>query len=405
MINKNILIISYKYPPYPGVGGYRWSKMTKYLARIGYNIHVVTVPWAKVGENTNESDVIHENITIHRIRSGYPHNLNINKHENKLVNILQRIYLRLLNSLIFWDDEAQYWSLFLLPACREIIQNHDINIIIATGHPFQSIRHAATLKKNFPKVKLIADFRDPWIQHENYRPTGLRRARAKKWMKYILKTANVNVFVTKGLITEYLNYLHPNVAETIKVKHISNGVDLDAVPQIEEQQILYDFIYAGNITNGREEPCLVFLEAISKIAPDTKIILIGVVPSVIILMQKHLPYLKIMEPISQEEVFSYIKKAKIALHFNAKKVPYALSTKIYEYPALGKPTLSINYGGEIVELIQENSWGVSFHADDNYLIDKLKEVINAPPQNVNLPSDYTYEAIADKYAEVIDSIY
>ena len=38
---KHVLLISYSYPPYPGIGGRRWAKFSKYLSRLGFVIHVI----------------------------------------------------------------------------------------------------------------------------------------------------------------------------------------------------------------------------------------------------------------------------------------------------------------------------------------------------------------------------
>ena len=51
-----LLVIAYKFPPYAGVGGFRWAKLSKYLARLGHEVHVVTVPWRGGGPNTLVAD-------------------------------------------------------------------------------------------------------------------------------------------------------------------------------------------------------------------------------------------------------------------------------------------------------------------------------------------------------------
>jgi hypothetical protein len=38
---KTILIICYGFPPFPGIGGRRWAKFSKYLSSYGFNINVI----------------------------------------------------------------------------------------------------------------------------------------------------------------------------------------------------------------------------------------------------------------------------------------------------------------------------------------------------------------------------
>src|SRR5213592_147627 len=39
---RRILIISYHFPPDGSIGGQRWAGLSKYLARVGWEVHVVT---------------------------------------------------------------------------------------------------------------------------------------------------------------------------------------------------------------------------------------------------------------------------------------------------------------------------------------------------------------------------
>ena len=62
-----MLLIAYKFPPYAGVGGFRWAKLSKYLARLGHEIHVVSVPWPAYGPNTLMADAAEPGVTVHPI--------------------------------------------------------------------------------------------------------------------------------------------------------------------------------------------------------------------------------------------------------------------------------------------------------------------------------------------------
>jgi hypothetical protein len=72
---RPLLVIAYKFPPYAGVGGFRWAKLSKYLARLGHEVHVVTVPWREHGPNTLVADAAEPGVIVHPIRSGSPHRL------------------------------------------------------------------------------------------------------------------------------------------------------------------------------------------------------------------------------------------------------------------------------------------------------------------------------------------
>ena len=143
MVNvKKIILIAYKFPPFAGVGALRWSKMSKYLAEMGFVIHVFTIDWTtSLGDHTYSDDVKHKNIIIHRIPSGYFKVLNPGK--NRYINKL-KYYLE---QFAYYDDEAQRWGPHLIPAVETLMKKEAINTVIATGHPFQAIRWANRNKK------------------------------------------------------------------------------------------------------------------------------------------------------------------------------------------------------------------------------------------------------------------
>ena len=397
-MSLKVLLIAYKYPPYAGVGAYRWAKLTKYFAKSGVQVHVVTVDWRHTSPNTLCEDVKSENIIVHRIPCVYPHNFSTKNLNSRVLSIARNLYLRALNEFVFWDDEAQHWGRDLIPFCQTLIQEKNIETVISTGHPFQSIRHASELKRRNPGLRFIADFRDPWFQDREGSLTHDRLIRVRSWVEQVMLRADLNVFVTKGLISQYLDLVDPSIRDSVRVAHIPNGVDLERRRVTQEHEgFEYDFIHAGNVTNGREEPLRRFLLSLQKIKPDSSVLLIGKVPKNIIASFGSIRNLKVSESVSQAEVFELITKSRYALHLNARHVPYLLSTKIYEYPSLGRPTVSVNYGGEIDDLIQKYSLGYSLCPDSASFDAELADIINSIPSNVALPPSFSYENVARMY--------
>ena len=68
---KKVLIIAYKFPPAHGVGGRRWAKFAKYLAREGYEVYVITSKFPS-GDISWEDDVQSEHIRVFNYKSMFP---------------------------------------------------------------------------------------------------------------------------------------------------------------------------------------------------------------------------------------------------------------------------------------------------------------------------------------------
>jgi len=376
-MNKKILLIAFKYPPYAGVGGFRWSKLSKYLAEMGYKIHVVTVNWKQYGNNTYINDVEHPNIIIHKIPSLYFHNLKYKRYNNSFIgnikHIIKAISFKLIN-LIWYDDEAQLLGYSLLPFCSKLIENENVKNVIATGHPFMVNYWAARLKKTNPKINLIQDFRDPWNDDEiRTLPLKLMAKKSLQHEIFAMNNCDVLFAVTKGL----LNLLSKKIYTPVEKVVVPNGFDTDII----EKNVLkrsFTFIHAGALYSGREEPLEAFLRVVTNIetiVPEIKVFFYGSFPNNLKKQYNNLFKTGVVThfpPVSPEKIHKLMYESFSCLQFNARIYDYLVSTKIYEYASLRRPTLSINYSGEIDTLIKKHKLGISVNGDD---IEQIQEAI------------------------------
>ena len=76
-----------------------------------------------------------------------------------------------------------------------------------------------------------------------------------------------------------------------------------------------------------------------------------------------------LKKVNREKIRSISKNYNIGLQITSDSYPYALSTKLYEYPALGLPQICLCNNGEIKDMIFENKIGVIIDSKSS-----LKEV-------------------------------
>lgn len=368
---KRILLIAFKFPPFAGVGAKRWAKFSKHLAQNGHKIHVVTVNWWNQGANTWTSDIIHPNIIIHRIPSAGLHNFRYAKLGQgifgRALSALRLVFFRIL-SCPYYVDEAQFWGPILLPCCKRLILQAKINNVIASGHPFMANYWAARLKQKLPFINLIQDFRDPWTDDPGLSyamPLFMEWAKQKE--NFAIQHADSLISVSQ-ILTETFRKKKQNGGKTITVY---NGYDQEnCIPIrgiIHEQ---FEIIYAGNVSLDRKvvlDHFLQFIEKYSQRYQGLKLSFYGHFPVRLKYRYKkliHCGILYLHEPLSPEDISEKIRNAFLALQLTGPSRKEALSSKLFENAALGRPVICINHGGEANEIVEEYELGSNIDYTD-----------------------------------------
>ncbi|CAP45185.1 glycosyltransferase [Bordetella petrii] len=402
-MNK-VLLVAYKFPPFGGVGGFRWSKLAKHLARQGNLVYVIAYDWPEGAANSLVDDVQHENIKINRVASFYPHRLKSMRLPGRILRVLRKYYFRFVDKVIFFDDEAQYWGWHLLPAVNALIEKEKINVIVATGHPFQANYWASVVKTRNPGLRLVQDLRDPWLLPARYGGRGWRYAVIQRRMQQALSVADTIVTVTEGLRDVY-----QRACPTGDVRVVYNGFDPDICKLGRpERPVRREIVlsHIGNISNNRDLVCDLLFSAIQKLIETRSIKLrfAGSVPASI-----HKKYRRLFDAgvidylgvLSQKEALDVVADSDFALQFNADISPVPLSTKIYEYAALKIPVISLNYGGEIDHLIKRHSLGYSINVKEEDVLSRLSRIFSSPVNFAFDVKEFSYDLLASQYASIL----
>jgi glycosyltransferase involved in cell wall biosynthesis len=408
-----VLLIAFKFPPYAGVGGYRWAKLSKYLARLGRDVHVVTVPWREWGPNTLTADVRHERITVHRVRSGGPHNLRNRPIESRRLAVARALALRPFERALWFDDEAQRWGRRLLPACERLVDEHGIRLVVATGHPFQANRWAAELKRRRPGLKLVQDFRDPWADNPFRRLSARQAAQVRGWQRDAVGVADAVVAVTDSLLDLYLRDA-PDARGVV----IPNGVDPEDAPAAAGRPHGdgIRIAHIGNIGNGRDRPLAALLEALRGLDPGQPRIQVLLVGGALERFGRLYPdlvergLLEIRPPVAHGEAMRLVAGSDYALQLNAREFPYLVSTKVYEYALMHVPAISLNYGGEVAALVEERGFGHSLDLSEGA---DIGDFVRSLPERAGTDRDgrfrfdvepFTYPVLAERYSALMEDL-
>lgn len=192
MEQKKILIITYYWPPAGGPGVQRWLKFAKYLPEFGWKpiIYTPENPSYPLLDESLMKDVP-EDLEIVRTKIWEPYQLaeKLNKSNKKFkagqfdVGSNQSWKSKLsiwVRGNFFIPDARVFWVQPSVKFLEEYLKINNIETIVTSGPPHSMHLIGLNLKKKFPDLKWIADFRDPWTEISYYKHLKLTKKSDKK---------------------------------------------------------------------------------------------------------------------------------------------------------------------------------------------------------------------------------
>jgi len=215
---KRILLVSYYYKPFKGVGAARMTYWAENLNLHGYEVEIIT---AIPQPDTAESDV-----KIHFVP---------NERRPFLV-----------------ADLGMTWKKEIIEFLkRGIIKNVDYTII--SGGPFMHFGLTNYLKKKL-KCKVVLDFRDPFASNDRFKDS-IVAGKVKKYLenKYISKADGI-ISVNQHILNR-LKFFSNKFYQVIE-----NGFDERFLPtkkNYQPHENIQDIVYAGKFYDGCDPSALI----------------------------------------------------------------------------------------------------------------------------------------------------
>jgi hypothetical protein len=165
----SVVIVSFTFPPYGGIGGRRWAKFSKYLFREGLDLRVIA---AKRDLNTQSDwtgDIKEYSGRIEYLEDFYPKILSrlpkniFEKLQYKLALQFVKLICRKGN----YYDPSLFFNRRAKKRVEQLIQAGARKVII-TCAPFRTAYELLKLKMQYPKVEFLIDFRDPWVNNKSH---------------------------------------------------------------------------------------------------------------------------------------------------------------------------------------------------------------------------------------------
>lgn len=377
---KKVLIITYYWIPSGGAGVQRWVKFAKYLRQYGWEpiIYTPENPEYPSIDHSFEKD-IPADITVLKTPIWEPYNVyrNLTGKKNQAINagFISE------NKKQGWKDKLSIWirGNFLIPDPRrfwikpsvgflsDYLKENPVDAIITTGPPHSMHLIGMGLKKNFPSLPWVADFRDPWTNIDFYKDLNLTWFADKihhKLEREVLQKADTVLVVSRGMEEEFAP-MKPK-----KLQVITNGYDESDV-QVGTLALdgRFSISHIGTL-NAARNPRIVW-KVLSEICAenvdfkkDLQIQLVGKVDfSVLEDIQSYglqeqllkIDYLSHSEAIAKQNT-SQVLMLLINQSGNAKGI---LTGKFFEYLAAKRPILAVGpTDGDAAVVLNETGAGV-----------------------------------------------
>jgi hypothetical protein len=252
-MGNKVLIISYTFPPYDGIGGRRWAKFSKYLNYLDYELSIIAAKQEKIKKYDKDFDIINYADNIKYIKSNYPEII------SKIPKILiEKIWYNI--SLIAlkilckgnYYDKAVFLKRKILDELEEGYKKGFKNIIIS-GAPFNLLYYGALFKKKHSDINLIIDFRDGWTWDGRYGIDLISNKRKEHELKKELFTLS-----SADIILHCSNY-HKDITMELypftknKTYLISHAYDKEELPELKNNTVKEDFfVYGGTLYDWLE---------------------------------------------------------------------------------------------------------------------------------------------------------
>lgn len=407
---KKILILTYYWPPSGGSGVQRWLKFVKYLTQKNFHCIIYTPenPEIPVIDNSLMKDIPPKNITILKTKIFEPYSIYrmltgksskdkitvsfLNENTSHL-SFTEKIS-RWVRGNFFIPDAKLFWIRPSVKYLTRFLNTNAVDYLISTGPPHSLHLIALHLKKKFPSLKWIADFRDPWSNIDFLNDlylTAYAIRQHKKLEKQVVQGADIVISVSPHL-TEELKKLHPEKQN--KFHTITNGFDEEDYPEVlntsfhqrDGKNIL--LTYAGLLPSNRNPEVLwkAMNELIveKKLPSHFKIQLIGKTDGSIIDSISYYGLENYVERINYLPHSEVIKKeieadALLLIINQSPNNKGILTGKLFEYLALQKPIIAIGpTDGDAADIIRSTNAGVIVDFDD---VNGMKAAILSLIQN------------------------
>lgn len=355
--NRNALILAWLLPPAVGVGVYRPTSFLKYGTELGWKMSAIS---GEAGANTGEAGqyllgTLSDAVSIYRVP---PAEL------TPSWRFFPRIDGGLLNAFA------------TLRLASRTFKDSPPSVVIASGSPFHTFVAAYFIAKGFG-AKLVLDYRDEWT--EGTRVFVQLGNIDRFWEWRCLRSADAVFFATKSIRNLYQKSF-PHL-DTNRCQVLHNGWEpAEFAPHEKLDEALSGpgrkstLSYVGHagphcLPGNFLDVLTVVLARNSDLRKRIQVRFIGLksppATEQFSCFENHMPgILDLVDYVAKRDAIRMMCDSGVLLLLNEAHIERALTAKLFEYLASGRPILVYGNTGEIGHLMRELKAGVMIPVND-----------------------------------------
>lgn len=407
MSNRKLLLVSYLYPPAGGITVQRALSFSRYLPERGFDVHVLQAPNAPTPvtdrsllKRVPPTVMVHGAFTPEppfKLRHFVWGLLSSRKKQPQGEAVApagggggwQKWAKDAIRRVICPEPEI-LWVPFAVRAARRIVKRHRIDVVMVTAPPFSAFLVGTRLKREFPHLKFVADFRDEWLDfylnESDFQSGEVVRRRATEIERDTVESADLVLAVTHSSLS-VIRRRYPELPDE-RFVCVHNGFDpaqfanFQARPHDTHKVVVTHVGTATNASSSRY-----YLEALEQL-PDE--------------LREKVETRFVGRIADREQIYFANRKADLKLlgfqpqdvaTRHMEETDYLLVTmtdrqslpgKLFEYMATGKPILALSPpDGEVARIMRETRAGICVDPFDMSAIQQaLRQICTVPVAEV-----------------------
>jgi glycosyltransferase involved in cell wall biosynthesis len=433
---SRLLLISYLFPPNGGIGVQRALSLAKYLPDSGFEIHVLK---ARNAAGPVEDAALLKQVPAEvRVHEAFTPELpfafrqNLWKWLSRDKNGVSATPGKPSKGTVWWKrapielgrrilcpEPEILWVPFALRRARTIVKKYQIEAVLVTAPPFSAFLVGNALKREFPRLKLISDFRDEWLSFYlkdfDFQSGDYTRRRAEQIERATVETSDLVVAVAESSLAVIRDRYPEQPAA--KFRCVSNGYDPETFASFTPRKHGGRKVVITHVgTVYKTSSPRYFLDALDALPEEIRSRVetrfIGrIAAGERSVLEGRKSDVRILEFMPQQEALRYMEDTDYLLLNMTNDI--SLPGKLYEYLATGRPILALSpAGGEVDRILTQTEAGWCVDPKDPVAIGKALVRLADPAgsgapcitPNVEAIRRYARPRLAREYGEAIHSI-